>query len=83
MQWGQEQRLRTRALEEHPLTARGGTMQYNQGPEYYWHTFTDTLRTLNISLVHLIRRDTLRAEGRASRQITKLRHDRDRSVSDA
>ena len=37
-------------------------MQYNQGPEYYWHTFTDTLRTLNISLVHLIRRDTLRAE---------------------
>ena len=61
--------LRVDALgREHPTrclistqVARGGTIQYNQGPENYWFTFAETLQRLNISLIHLVRRDYVRA----------------------
>jgi len=53
--YGWAARLKSRELERPGrVVARGGTIQYNQGPENYWFTFAETLQRLNISLIHLV-----------------------------
>ena len=43
--YGWAARLKSRELERPGrVVARGGTIQYNQGPENYWFTFAETLQ---------------------------------------
>mmetsp|Transcript_27999 Transcript_27999/g.86609 ORF Transcript_27999/g.86609 Transcript_27999/m.86609 type:complete len:241 (-) Transcript_27999:18-740(-) len=61
--FGWAEKLKSRAYDKPGVPdARGGTIQYNQGPMAYWYTFAETMERLDVSVIHLIRRDIIRAE---------------------